>query len=173
MNNKENATDQHLEILKYLSTINRNLHESRVGRELKVVVIVITFIVLTTAFKISGNMTQKGGFFSEYIISLSWFDITLLISIWLISYYGFWYLKVSAKANEFNQNIAEKAENTLELYLMNTMSVISNLYKEAIGDGKNPSQIKNGIHPAERRWKIQSSVIFISAIICSIVITFS
>ncbi len=168
-----------LEILKHLSKIRRGLHDARIGRELRVVVVVVTFLVLSTAFRISGKTPDEGTLFSTRL-SLSLFDIVLLVAFWGLAYYGYWYLKTSARANDINQGIAETAEDVMELNLINNESSnIKDLYTKAVGDKyiqklrkrlEQPRLLEGETHPAKRRWLVQVAVIVTAALICSIVV---
>lgn len=172
-----------LGILKHLSTIHRSLHDARIGRELRVVVVVVTFLALSTAFRISLDVPDEGKLFYPRLLSVSLFDILLLVAFWGLIYYGWWYLKTSARANNINQGIAETAEDVMELDLIdNGNRSIRDCYTKAKGNeyverlrGRlaQPKQLEIETHPAKRRWLVQAAVMVTAALVCSIVVVFA
>ena len=178
--NAGQSRNDFLGILKHISTIHRSLHDARIGRELRVVVVVVTFLALSTAFRISLDVPDTGTLFYPRSLSVSLFDIALLVAFWGLFYYGYWYLKTSARANNINQGIAETAEDVMELDLIdNGNHTIRDCYRKAKGDEyverlrsrlAQPKQLEIKTHPAKRRWLVQAAVMGTAALVCSIVV---
>jgi len=99
-----------LDALKFICESNRALHESRIGRELTLVITIIPFFILSSSFAINeiieGNVRQ-------FIV----LAIFLFIGYSILFTAAFIFLHGSAKANLRNQGLAEVAEDDIIDYL--------------------------------------------------------
>jgi len=163
MCSQEGLSKEDLDALAFLSQIHRGLHESRIGRELKVVVASITLFVVAAGVSCTGTvrltLPMKG------IVWLGFACVVALVCR---------YMRGSAKANQRNQGLAEAAEDAVLRALMHKEVTEIELYERRFPlkglKAKDEQATDIERHPNWYRWLWQVVIVAVGAVLSAVLI---
>ena len=152
MNSNQITPNDKLDSLKFLSQTHRNLFENRIKRTWRYVLSTLTFYVLSVGAK-----------FSTTKVDLPLNSCLFKVLIWVIflglACFAAFSLWREGQADDFNRDLAEKAENEI-------IKIIENGGK----DSMLPDESKNK-HPNQFHWLWQVAIIFFFGFFSAVLIT--
>jgi hypothetical protein len=157
MTNENSSDADYLKALQHRSQIYRSLHDSRIGREFKLVIYTVTFFLVCVSAKLFSNIPATSPLLSK---TLPLYDIFTLAAFVFVCAMSFLYLKGSASANDRNQKDAEVAEDVMVRYLENSPPHdLRKQYREIDANKKLRAETR----PNRYRWIWQWVVIVVGA----------
>jgi len=152
---------ERLDCLNHRSQIYRTLHDSRISREFRFVVLILTFFLVCIGAKLSGRIPND---------NFALLNSILLCTFALVCFLAYKYLKSSADANNWCQKEAEIAEDVALAYITEKENKnLIDLWKE-INSSKT---LLKATHPAKNRWKWQLYVVIGGALLSEIILLFT
>jgi hypothetical protein len=150
-----------LEALTSLSRTHRSLHEERVKREFALVIAMVTFYTAAIALRYSA---------AEKLPLDNWiFRLGAVLYFGVLACAAGIYLHGSARANDYNQRIAENAEDKI-------VEILSSAGINLLHEVQRPTVTKDSTeevrkHPNRYRWRWQISIVVFAAIFAAIAFT--
>ncbi len=152
---------ERLDCLNHRSQIYRTLHDSRISREFRFIVLILTFFLVCIGAKLSGRIPNDNFLLLNSI---------LLCTFALVCFLAYKYLKISADANNWCQKEAEIAEDVVLAYITEKENKNLIVLWEKIEKSKTLSE---ATHPAKNRWKWQLYLVIGGALLSEIIIVFT
>ncbi len=147
-----------LQALISLSQTHRSIHEARIKREFTLVTAMVTFYTAAIAFRYSVGKQLPLDDWTFLVGVLLYFGV-LASAAWI-------YLRGSARANDYNQRVAENAEDEI-------VKILSSANIDLLREVRRPSSERNSTenerrHPNRNRWRWQMSILVFSAVFAAI-----
>lgn len=164
----ENPSDaEYLTALQHRSQVYRSLHDSRIGREFKLVISTVTFFLVCVSAKLFGNIPETSQLLKKALPLYNIFTIAAFVFVCAMS---FLYLRGSAGANDRNQKDAEVAEEVMVRYLEDSPPHdLRKHYREIDANKKLTAETR----PNRYRWIWQWVVIVVGATFSFAIILFA
>ncbi len=154
-------TSPPLQALISLSQTHRSIHEARIKREFTLVITMVTLYTAAIVFRYSAAKQLPLDDWS-FLIGAPLFLSVLACAAWI-------YLFRSARANDYNQRVAENAEDEI-------VKILSDAGIDLLREVQRPSSEKNSTeeqrkHPNKYRWRWQVAIVVFAAVFA--VLTFA
>ena len=147
-----------LEALTSLSQTHRSLHEERVKREFALVITMVTLYTAAIALRYSA---------ADKLPLDNWiFRLGAVVYFGVLACAAGIYLHGSARANDYNQRIAENTEDKI-------VEILSSAGINLLHEVQRPTVAKDSTewerkHPNRHRWRWQISIVVFAAVFAAI-----